>query len=81
MSLPLWLGGYLALQKFGSEPTLTIDLPASLSPRVLNALKANPRTVELRSLAPHFYDLAARSLDLFEEDEIVDVLLDVNAPS
>lgn len=39
-----------------------------------NALKADPRTVELRSLAPHFYALGARLLDLFEDDELADVL-------
>lgn len=77
LNLPLWLGGYIAVQRFG-DPVLSIDLPASLAPRVLNALKANPRTVDLRSLAPHFYELAARALDLFEEDEIVDVLTEVS---
>ena len=76
MNLPLWLGGYIAVQRFG-DPVLSIDLPASLAPRVLNALKANPRTVDLRSLAPHYYDLAARALDLFDEDDIVDVLAEV----
>ena len=30
--------------------------------------------MDLRAQAPHFYELAARVLDLFEEDEIVDVL-------
>ena len=78
VNLPLWLGGYIAVQRFG-DPVLSIDLPASLAPRVLNALKANPRTVDLRSLAPHFYELAARALDLFDEDEIVDVLTEVSS--
>jgi GINS complex subunit 3 len=81
MALPLWLGGYLALQHFGDAPTMNIDLPPSLGPRVLNALKANPRTVDVRALAAHFYELAARSLELIEEDEIVDVLLEVRARS
>ncbi len=53
---------------------LNLDLPPSISPRVLNALKADPRTVDLRALASHFYELAARVLELFEEDEVVDVL-------
>ena len=75
-SLPLWLCGYIAVQSFGN-PILSIDLPTSLTPRVLNALKANPRTVDLRTLAPHFYELAARALELFDEDEIVDVLTEV----
>ena len=53
-----------------------MDLPTSLSPRVLNAIKANPNTVDLSAQAPHFYELAARALELFEEDEIVDILTD-----
>jgi len=56
----------------------TIDLPTSLSSRVLNALKADPRTVDLRAQAPHFFSLGARMLELFEEEELVDVLIDVS---
>lgn len=55
----------------------TIDMPNALSQRVLNALKADPRTVDLRSQAPHFFSLGARMLELFEEDEMVDVLSEV----
>jgi GINS complex subunit 3 len=40
----------------------------------LNALKADPRTVDLRALAPHFYNLGARILELFEEEEMIEVL-------
>ena len=43
----------------------------------MNALKADPRTVDLRALAPHFYNLGARILDLFEEEEMIEVLSDV----
>lgn len=46
----------------------------------MNALKADARTVDLRSLAPHFYSLGARILDIFEDDELVDVLSDVRSP-
>lgn len=44
----------------------------------MNALKADPRTVDLRSLAPHFYRLGVRILQLFEEEEMVDVLMEVS---
>ena len=37
-------------------------------------MKADPKTVDLRNQAANFYDLAARVLELFEEEEIVDVL-------
>ena len=33
--------------------------------------------MDLRQLASHYYDLAARVLELFEEEEIVDVLSEV----
>jgi len=55
----------------------TIDLPNSLSARVLNALKADPRTVDLRGQAAHFFALGARMLELFDEEEIAHVLTDV----
>lgn len=64
-------------QRLGTSPLVTLDIPSALSPRVMNALKANPRTVDLRALAPHFYGLAERILDLFEEDEMVEVLSEV----
>ena len=41
---------------------------------MINALKADPRTVDLRAQAGHYYELAIRVLELFDEDEIVDVL-------
>lgn len=52
-------------------------MPDALSERVMNALKADPRTLDLRALAPHFYNLSERILELFEEEEMVDVLTDV----
>ena len=64
-------------QSVGSASMATIDMPAALSQRVLNALKADPKTVDLRAQAPHFYSLGARMLELFEEDEMVGVLSDV----
>ena len=33
--------------------------------------------MDLRQLASHYYDLAAKVLELFEEEEIVDVLSEV----
>jgi len=59
---------------------VSLDFPAALSQRVINALKADPNTVDLRAQAPHFYALVSRILELFEEEEIVDVLLEVCEP-
>jgi len=61
----------------GTSRLVTLDMPEALSERVMNALKADPRTVDLRALAPHFYNLSERILELFEEEDMVDVLTDV----
>ena len=58
-----------------SKSLVTLDLPPSLAPRVMNALKADPKSVDLRALAQHFYGLGARILELFEEEEVCDVLM------
>ena len=62
----------------GSQPLVTLDFPAPMQQRVINALKADPNSVDLRAQAPHFYALGARILDLFEDDDIVDVLTEVS---
>lgn len=67
-------------ESLNTSSLVTLDPPAALAPRVLNALRADPRTVDLRALAPHFYNLGARILDLFEEDEMIEVLSDVYLP-
>lgn len=78
IELPLWLGEMLALsQSLNTSSLVTLDPPTALSPRVLNALKADPRTVDLRALAPHFYNLGARILELFDEEDMIEVLSDV----
>jgi len=63
-------------QSLNTSALVTLDTPSALAPRVMNALKADPRTVDLRALAPHFYNLGARILELFDEDDMIDVLAD-----
>jgi GINS complex subunit 3 len=66
----------LAVNSPATKPLVSLDLPPALSERVINALKADPKSVDLRGQAQHFYSLGARMLELFEEDEILDVLVD-----
>lgn len=75
VELPLWLGEMLAVSKpTGDESLASMDMPSALNQRVMNALKADPKSVELRSQAQHFYTLGARMLELFEDEEVVEVL-------
>ena len=62
----------------GGQPLVALDFPAPLQQRVVNALKADPRTVDLRAQAPQYYSLGAKILDLFEDEELADVLMEVN---
>lgn len=53
---------------------VNLSLPPALSSEVVQALKADPRAVPLRNQSPHFYGLATRLMDLFEERELDGVL-------
>lgn len=74
LSLPLYLAQMLAISTSAQTTLLNLSLPPSLSTNVLNALKASSKSVDLDAQAKNFYALGARMLDLFEEDEILDVL-------
>ncbi|KAI5842918.1 hypothetical protein DFP73DRAFT_579035 [Morchella snyderi] len=76
VELPLWLGEMLGVsQRLGTMTNVvSLDLPTALGPRIQNALKADPISVDLRCLASHFYSLGERILGLLEEDELVDIL-------
>jgi GINS complex subunit 3 len=63
--------------QFGGSPLVALDFPAPLQRRVVNALKADPKTVDLRAQAPQYYSLGAKILDLFEDEELADVLIEV----
>ena len=65
----------------GSTPLVTLDFPTPLQQRVINALKADPRTVDLRAQAPHYYALGAKLLDLFEEEDRPGITVHSLAPA
>jgi hypothetical protein len=83
--LALLLNGYSGLtthsQSLNTSSLVTLGVPSALAPRVLNALKADPRTVDLRALATHFYNLGARNLELYEDEEMIEVLSEVLTPA
>lgn len=80
LELPLWMADMLALSKPGgpSSSLASLDMPAALGPRVINALKADPKSVDIKAQARWFYGLGERMLDLFDEEEMTDVLNDVS---
>lgn len=81
IDLPLWLGMMLAVSNSnnpGQAALVTLDFPPPLQTRVINALEADPKSVDIRAQAPHYYALGAKVLELFEDDQIVEVLLTVS---
>ena len=80
LDLPLWMAETLAVSKPAgpqSSSLGSLDLPPALGQRVMNALRADSKSVDLRAQAQWFYGLGERMLELFEEDETVEVLTDV----
>ncbi|WPH00128.1 Hypothetical protein R9X50_00295100 [Acrodontium crateriforme] len=73
LDLPLWMGEMLALDTH-TDPLATMEMPTALGQRVMNALRADAKSVDLRAQAQWFYGLGERMLFLFEDDEMVDVL-------
>lgn len=80
LDLPLWLAEMLAVSKPAgpsSASLASLDMPQGLGHRVMNALRADPKSVDLRAQALFFYGLGERMLELFDEEETMDVLTDV----
>lgn len=83
LDLPLWMAEMLAVSKPAGPSSTSLgslDVPPALGQRVMNALRADPKSVDLRAQAQWFYGMGERMLDLFEEEETVEVLLDVVLP-
>lgn len=66
----------LAVQPLPSGTSIcNLDLPPAIGgTKQLNALKADPRVVDLRQMCPHYYALATRMLELWEVGEVQDVI-------
>ena len=77
LPLPLYLAALLAVPQLDNKPLLTLDLPASLQPRVLNALKADAKSVDVRGLDVYFFEGGSRILELLEEEQVGDILSEV----
>jgi len=79
LDLPLWMAEMLAVSKPAADPLGSLEMPSALGQRVLNALRADPKSVDLRAQAQWFYALGERMLELFEEEEMGEVMSEVSA--
>jgi GINS complex subunit 3 len=81
LELPLWLAEMLAVSRPAgpsSAALATIDMPGPLGQRVMNALSADPRSVDVRAQAQWFYGMGERMLELFDDEDVAEILSDVS---
>ena len=75
--LPLWLATLLCVQRLGpaGNAIVTLSPPSAIAgDRQLNALKADPRVVDLRSWCRFYWGFGGRWVELWDDDEVVEVL-------
>lgn len=79
--LPIWLGQFLHVSEPGGVGTgsiASVDMPNALGKRVINAMSADPKSVDVRAQAQYFYGLAEKMLETQVNDELSDCLIDVS---
>ncbi|SCU98993.1 LANO_0F00408g1_1 [Lachancea nothofagi CBS 11611] len=81
VELPLWLarilaivGGDPGIGDEGALPFVELMAPDMLSPKVMNAIKSGPVTLDVHSINSHFYALAVKWATLFNDRDLVQIL-------
>lgn len=81
LNLPLWLARILAIVG-GSEdeedpeeavPFVELLPPEIFSTKVINAIKADPVTIDLHSISSHFLTLSLKWISLFGEEDLASI--------
>lgn len=78
IELPLWLAEVLAICELSEESQSTfIDLsqPDFLNAKVINAIKANPLSIDLHSILTNYYRLSEKWAAMFSDEELIEVVL------
>lgn len=78
IELPLWLAEILAICELSHESQLSfIDLsePEFMSPKVTNAVKTGPTSIDLHKLLGHYYTLAEKWCTFFSEPQLIETIM------
>lgn len=79
IELPLWLAEILAICELLEESQQSfIDLlqPDFISPKVINAIKTSPTSVDLHAILPYYYRLTEKWASMFSDSELATVVSD-----
>jgi GINS complex subunit 3 len=79
LELPIWIASMLVASSMTSPPSqlVSLEIPEAVGDRVMNALNADPKSVNVRHQARYFYNLGERILELFDDEQMIEVLTDV----
>lgn len=78
VELPMWLAEVLATSLVLAETDdsfVELLQPEFLGPKVLNAIRADPNSVDLHTIASNYYRLTEKWLALFNDAELVEVAM------
>ncbi|OII75758.1 hypothetical protein cand_030030 [Cryptosporidium andersoni] len=71
LSLPLWLAKDLYSRGF-----IDINYPDFLSPKMMNALKTDPCSIDLAQISPYFFEVGIELSKIFKDEIFLKVLLE-----
>ncbi|KAM9932448.1 hypothetical protein OXX80_007918 [Metschnikowia pulcherrima] len=78
LDLPLWLAAVLAVCTISDDTDDSfVDLlePDFISPKVLNAIKADPKSVDLHSIMSNFYRLSEKWAAMYNEESLIETVM------
>ncbi|CCD25914.2 DNA replication protein PSF3 NDAI_0G01380 [Naumovozyma dairenensis CBS 421] len=84
LDLPIWLARILAIVGGDANPDTMEDeeplpfvellTPDMFSPKVINAIKADPASLDLHAINSYFYSLATKWITLFNDKQLAEVV-------
>lgn len=80
VELPMWLAKLLATSELLSESDLSfVEMltPDFVSAKVLNAIRAEPKSVDLHSLKANYYKLAEQWIHIFSDQQVAEIVMEL----
>lgn len=77
LELPLWLASTLAtcgLSENSDQSFVDLLEPDFIGPMILNAIRANPRSVDLHSFMSNYYAVCEKWMALFSDSALADLM-------
>ncbi|KAH3684715.1 hypothetical protein WICPIJ_004301 [Wickerhamomyces pijperi] len=78
LELPIWIATVLALTEVERDSNInfiTLLQPDAVSKKVINTIKTSPTSLDLHSVAPHYYSFIEKWAELFNDKDLVDTIL------